>query len=280
MTAPTTTATLSRWRALFWEPVAGTGERLAVGVVYEFGGKWAATRIIRDDVLDALYGKQSAAARSLIEHGLSIYQAAAAAGGIEHLSMPLGGLFPTELRQTEATSIPDVLRTAALLYSSLAQIESFDLADDTAMPLPEEVNRRFSTDVKSLVIGRRPDLATCFGQGGKLTDGGQTVRFGFFSPKAVLHFSVLHPNRQSASVRDGRARLWELHRAKAASGIPMAALIMSMPKHDDPTLGSKQRDQFLAHKIELQKEAAGAQILLHAVTTAGEAADRVIEAAA
>lgn len=279
MTTPTTTISLSRWRALFWEPVAGTGERLAVGVVYEFGGKWAATRIIRDDVLDALYGKQSSAARSLIDHSLSIYQAAAAAGGIEHLDVSLGGLFPTELRQTEATSIPDVLRTAALLYSSLAQVDRFELDDEADMPLPEEVNRRFSTDVKLLVANIRPEMAKCFGQGGRLTEGGQVVRFGFFSPKAVLHFSVLHPARQSASVRDGRARLWELHRAREASGIPIAALIMSMPRLDDPTLGKKQQQQFLVNKIELEKEALGAQIQLHAVTTASEAADRVIEAA-
>lgn len=268
------------WRAIYWEPVQGTGERLTVGVLHRFGGEVAASRIIRDDVLDSLYGSHaSAGARQLIDTALSLYVKAAEVGGMAATDMPLLGLYAGPLRETGADTLSELLRTAALLYSSLSNLDRFDELEETDTPLPEEINRRFSTEVRELVIARRPDLAAGFNRTGALIDGGQMVRFGYFTPTLVAHFSVLHPVRQGPSVRDARARLWELERAVNAAGIKHAALITAIPRQDDATLGEKQRANAKANERSIEQEADAAGIRLYPVCSAAEGAQRLIQAA-
>lgn len=269
--------TVVQWRALFWEPVSGTGERLMVGVLHQFGGSWTSSRILRDDVLDSLYGQSARSARQLIDFGLSLYAAAAnAANDIDSLSSPLAGLSPGPVRATEAKTEAELLRTAALLYSSLAQMDLFDSEDDSIAPQAEEVTKRFSTEVRNLVIQRHPELTSGFGRGGSLIPNGPTVKFGFLSSRALIHFSVLNAIRQTASVKDARAKLWELARASDVSGIKNAALIAATPRHDDPTLGPKQLENLLANRLEMEREADAVDMRLLAVTSVNDAADKVI----
>ena len=70
-----------------------------------------------------------------------------------------------------------------------------------------------------------------------------------------MHFSVLHPVRQAASVRDARARLWELSRAQQTAGIGRAALLTWIPSEEDPTLGEKQREGLRSNRVEMEREA-------------------------
>ena len=252
-----------------------------VGVLYDFASTIAAVRLLRDDVLDSLYGQHaSSSVRNLIDTGLSLLQTAAQVAGIHEASMPLMGLFPGAVRATGASSANELLRTAALLYSSLSNLDKLDELDESDAPLAEEVSERFSTEVKELVLKTHPQLLQYFGKAAPLIDGGQIVRFGFCSPHLVAHFCVLHPARQSSSVRDARARLWELARAKEIAQIKSAALITAVPRMDDATLGSKQRDQMQANIEQVTREADASEIRLLPVNTTQEAAEKLIAASA
>jgi len=285
MNAPTQNPTqVSRslwpWRPLYWEPVPGTGERLMVGVVHAYAGEIQVVRTIRDDVLDCLFGKAAPGLRRLIEHSLSLFQAAGkAVRSLESFEGQLAGVYAGPLRATEAASAAELLQTACLLYSSLGNLDKLDESEESDAPQQDEVNRRFGSEVKIEVVKSRPDLAVGFGRGGTLIDGGQKVKFGFFSPIAVAHFTVLHPVRQSASVRDARARIFELYRAREMAAIGQAALIAAVPRDDDATLGSRQREVLRANRQEIEAEAASMNLQWYAVTTAIEGADRLIEAA-
>jgi hypothetical protein len=271
---------LVAWRPVYWEPVAGTGERIMVGVVHAFDPEIAAVRVLRDEVLDALFGRASAGARGLIDEGLATYAAAANAAGVAHIGVSMLGLHAGDLRETAARSISELLQTAALLYSSLASLDKLDELEESDLPQAEDVNRRFSTEVRDVVGQQRPDLLPNFGRGGELVHGGQRVKFGYFSPRAVLHFTVLGAVRQGAGVRDARARLFELQRAVAMASIPHAALIAAVPRDDDPTLGPKQREQLRANRAEIEQEADAVNMRWYAVTSVPEAAERVLELAA
>ncbi len=270
---------LHPWRPLFWEPVEGTGERIMVGVVHAYGGQVGAKRFIRDDVLDALYGHAAVGARNLIDKSLELFAAAAGASSVEEVGVSVLGLHAGPLRRTAARSLAELLHTSALLYSSLASLDKLDEPEEADTPQPEEINRRFSTEVRDFVAERRPDLLAGFGQGGVLVPGGQRVRFGYFSARAVMHFTVLGAVRQGAGVRDARARLFELQRARDMAGIERAALIAAVPRDDDPTLGSKQRESLRANRAEIEREADSVGMRWHAVTSVPEAAERVIELA-
>jgi len=268
------------WRPLYWEPVTGTGERIMVGVLYGFGHEYRAVRTIRNDVLDCLFGKSSAGLKRLIDHSLNVFQVAAETSkSVEGFSLPIAGVYPGPLRVTEASGVADILQTACLLYSSLGNLDKFDEAEETDAPQQEEVNRRFGSEVKQEVTRLRPDLVSGFGRGGELISGGIAVKFGFLSPLAVLHFTVLHPVRQSASMRDARARIFELQRAREIAGIKSAALIAAVPREDDATLGSRQRELLRANRIEIEREADSVKLRWFAVHTANQGAERVIELA-
>lgn len=269
------------WRPLFWEPVSGTGERLMAGAIYKYEGRFGSVRIIRDDVLDSLYGKQSSGAKKVIEHALSILREAAnASDSLDGFNAPLMGLVPGELRTTAARSLPELLRTIALLHSSLANLDKLEELEESDAPMQEEVNRRFSTEVREIVSRERPDLIQYFGREAKLVDGGQNVRFGFCSPRVVAHFNVLHPIRVSASLRDARARLFELQRAQSIVRLPKAALVGAVTRDDDATLSAKQRDNLLEARREIAEEASASGVEYHPVTSAAEGADRVLDLAA
>jgi hypothetical protein len=274
-------APLHPWRPLFWEPVSGTGERLLVGVVHGYEGHWGTARMLRDESLDCLFGKRSQGARRLIEHGLALFRAAAAAGGsLQFLSEPLMGIYPGELRNTAARSLQELLRTAALLHSSLANLDKLDELEEVDAPLPEEVNRRFSTEVKDIALAMRPDLLNYFGTSTELVPGGQRVKFGFCSPRVVAHFNVLYPVRPSASLRDARARLFELQQAQALANIQLGALIGAVVRDDDATLSDRQRQQLSEARSEIASEASAAGLSYYPVTTAQQGAERIVELAA
>jgi hypothetical protein len=250
------------------------------GVVYEFAGEWNAQRLLRDDVLESLYGSRaSASPKTLIERALQVMRAVAAEHGLAHLGAlpsPFLGLHAGEVRITDAVSAADVVRQAVLMHASLSQLDGLDDEEESTPPAAEEVNKRFATEVREAIQLVRPELARWFGKSAALVDSGRPVKFGFFSDQAVLHFSVLHGIRQAPSVRDARAKLWELSRAKALASIPTAALITWVPSRDDPTLGERQRNALVSNLAEIEREADVVSMRMYPVESVGQARDRVL----
>lgn len=270
---------LCAWRPVFWEPVAGTGERMMAGVIFEYAGAWEAVRIIRDDVMAALYGAEaSVGAIRLIEFGLRLFQdAAKASNSLDRLGVPIAGLYPGEQMRTESTSRSELLRTAALLFSSLSNIDSFDAQQEEDVPLAEEITKRFSTEIRELVVGRRPELDQYFGRHAVLFEGGDRVKFGFVSPKVASHFNVVTPIRPGPSLRDARARIFELQRCREISGIDFAVLISAVSRHDDPTLGDRQKKNIDSLNQEIRGEAESVGVTYVPVLSAEYGAEKIIE---
>ncbi len=265
------------WRPIFWEPVSGTGERLMVGVVLDREDIVSAHRVIRDDVLDCLYGKSSKGARTLIDTGLATLKTLAESTSLQQDLPAVFGLEPGPLRHTESRSLGEALRTAALLYSSLSNLDKLDDLEETDAPTQEESNRRFTTELRDMVVTRRPELESYFGRSAVLIEGGEPTRFGFCSTRSILHFGVLSPVRQSSSVRDARARLWELNGARQLAHLSLAALIFATPRLDDPTLSGKQIIALRRNLSEIEREADGHNMRFIPVNSIDEGADRVIE---
>ncbi|NTV09158.1 MAG: hypothetical protein HGA47_00075 [Zoogloea sp.] len=261
---------------IVWEPVQATGERLTVGAVVRFEGKVTAHRILRNDMLDCLYGKKAADVRNLIDTALEMIRIVCE-HSVEGAQSPMGGFEIGPARYTEPKSVGDALRVCALMFSSLANINAIDDLAEEDTPAPEEAGRRFATEVRDRVLVLRRDLEPYFNRSATLIEGGVPVRFGFCSPSVVLHFGVLHPVRQAAGVRDARARLWELSRAREFAQIPLAALIVGSPREDDPTLSGKQVDALRRNLREIEREADENRMRFLSVNSVESAAEKVIE---
>jgi len=268
------------WVPVFWEPVSGTGEQLMVGVVVRFDSNITAHRIIREDVLTALYGKSSGKPLSMIEFALNDLKTIAIHRGLEALEHESSmGLSCRRARLTEPESIDDALRTAATMFSSLANIDLVDSLEDIDVPNQEEQVRHWTIDVREKVLTTRPALGKSFNKAVKFYPDGEPVRFGFINDRAVIHFGVLRPIQQSSSLRDSRARLWELARAQEAVKRPHAALLLAVPRVGDPVLGEKQLAYAQRNQREIEREADEVQIRLRTVTSADEGAKLVLELA-
>lgn len=272
---------IAKWVPLYWEPVHGTNERLMAGIVAFMNDEWVAHRLIRDDVLDALFGKQSANPKNLIDHGLRVATALVKEVGFDCLTNPttLMGLHFGKHRETEIISTSDLFRQASLLCSSLANLDSFQELEESDAPSQEDTNKRFSTEVRDLVTKQEIELGGYFNKTAKLTQDGIPVKFGFLSNKAVFHFSVLNSLRQPHGVRDARARLWELSNAKEFASIPFAGLITGVTSLEDPSLGSKQKESLRNHIKEIEREADKWSMRFLPVNSASEAAEHVLEIA-
>ncbi len=187
------------------------------------------------------------------------------------------GLAPGKTIETDVRDRSEALRVAALMYSSLANLDTLDSDSEDLSPNQAEGNKRFATQVREQVVIRYPELETYFNRTASLLNGGEPVRFGFSSPKVILHFGMLHPVRQPSSVRDARAKLWELARAKDISGVTQAGLIMAVPPDSDPTLGEKQRTALKRNLDEIEREADSVSMRLWAASSTAAAAEKLCE---
>lgn len=260
---------------LFWEPVAGTGERLTAAALISVDDESTGHILIRDDVLHAMYGETSGKLKGLFNTALKTYLDLMPFSAHELPS--LFGLTPGKTIETEVRDRSEALRIVALMYSSLANLDALDSDSEDLSPNQNEGNKRFATQVREQVIARYPELDTYFNRTAILLNGGEPVRFGFSSPRLIAHFGMLHPVRQPSSVRDARAKLWELARAKDVSGVNQAGLIMAVPPETDPTLGEKQRTALKRNIDEIEREADSVHMRLWPASSTAAAADKLCE---
>lgn len=242
------------------------------GVVVEYEKIVTSHRILRDDVLDAMYGKYAGNPKNLIDAALQMARSIVLNLGVNSLDHPVLGLFPGDIRSIEANSRNEAIRMAAMMFSSLANLDFIDEVDADDAPNQEENNRRLSTEVREIVVSRNPNFLRYFNRSASIVEGGENVRIGFLSPRTAIHYSVLHPARQASSVRDARSRFFELSCIFAYTGVKDASLILAVPREDDPTLGNKQRNMVARNIASLTLEAKSASVNVRPIYSAEAAA--------
>lgn len=247
------------------------------GVIVEFSGEITSHRLIRPDVLESLYGSESKKIEHYLDASLSMACEIAKLSGQEHLS-ELMGLFPGKTQSSQARNRIEAIRHAILLYPSLCNPDYTDESEEYDSPSVVEANKRFSTEIRHKTLSIVPSYIEFFNKKSPLFEGGNPVRFGFISPKIIVHFAVLHPIRQSQSVSNARAKLWELSGARDYISSP-AAMILSVPQPNDPTIGPQQQEAALRNMAEIEKEADDREMRIYHVHSADAGAEQLMEIA-
>ena len=76
------------WRAIYMEPMMGSGERISVGVIaFDVGGRCGAIKTLNSSRLLALFGNQASGMASMIDSVIDSALRHAAAGNLDHLSL-------------------------------------------------------------------------------------------------------------------------------------------------------------------------------------------------
>lgn len=256
---PTLPVGIGRWRAVYWEPVMQTGERICVGFLTTWAQESKAVLTIRPDLLVTLFGTAGEKAQNLLERSFRIMNAVLNENSaLDHMAVPVSGLHLGALEVCHANAYSDLLQIAKLMSSSLSTLAEPDNPDiaDVLDERPEQAQpaRQFATRVRDLVSKRNMSLAAYFNKEVALKSNRRLTRFGFLSDSLVAHFGLLQPSNIRNSVRMTRGLITELSLAERASG-RKSLLILGFPPLRSPNLTDKERQAIEDYTEELDLEA-------------------------
>lgn len=265
-----------------WEPMFGSGERINVAALCKYKGKFIAKTLIREDALHCMYGVAGEGIFHMVKKVIKALLAIAEEHGLSTAleSVPVSNFSATELRDTWAPNENDLMRQIVLMNCSLSVIadEPTDTADD--LPTSErEINRQWTTKVRSAIQNIRPDLSVYFNGEAVLVDNGIPVKFAVLTPRLAAQFGLLKPSQQNQGMEDARAKMWKLALAKERNPYLIAALVFGTPGEDDITLSDKQRDRLKLNIEGLKQEANHRNVSFNEVHTVEDAANKVVELA-
>ena len=257
---PTLPAHTGQWRAIYWEPVMQTGERICVGFLTFWDQQARAVMTLRPDLLATLFGAAGQKVQLLLDRGFRMMNAQLDSGcPLVSVTAPMSGLFFGEAEVCHVNAYAELLQIAKLMSSSLSTLAEPDNPDSTdeVDVLPEQAQpaRQFVTRVRDLAVKRDVSLASCFNKDVALKSSRRLTRFGFMSDSLVAHFGLLQPNSNIRnSVRMTRGLMTELTLAERASG-RQSLLILGFPPLASPTLSDKEREAIQDYKEVLALEA-------------------------
>lgn len=256
---PTLPVHTGQWRAIYWEPVMQTGERICVGFLTSWNEQTRAVVTLRPDLLATLFGAAGQKVQMLLERGFRMMNAQLGSGrALTEVTPPMSGLFFGAAEVCHANAYTELLQIAKLMSSSLSTLAEPDNPDaaDEVDERPEQAQpaRQFVTRVRDLAVKRDVRVASCFNKDVALKSSRRLTRFGFMSDSLVAHFGLLQPSNIRNSVRMTRGLITELTLAERASG-RHSLLILGFPALGSPTLSDKERQAIEDYKEELDMEA-------------------------
>jgi hypothetical protein len=256
---PTLPAQVGQWRAIYWEPVMQTGERICVGFLTIWNQQARAVMTLRPDVLATLFGATGQKSQLLLDRGFRLMNAQLGGGcSLTKVMPPMSGLFFGAAEVCHVNAYAELLQVAKLMSSSLSTLAEPDNPDATdevdERPEQAQPTRQFVTRVRDLAVKRDVRVANCFNKDVSLKSSRRLTRFGFMSDSLVAHFGLLQPSNIRNSVRMTRGLITELTLAERASG-RHSLLILGFPSLDSPTLSDKDRQSVADYKEELDMEA-------------------------
>ena len=257
---PALPASTGTWRAVYWEPVMQTGERICVGFLTTWAQQSKAVLTIRPDLLATLFGAAGSKAHGLLERTFRLLNARLAdAPTLQVAAASISGIYFGDLEVSHVNSYTDLLRVAKLMSSSLASFAEPDDSDaeetDDARPDQLQPSRQFATRIRDLVVARNASLGVCFHREASLMSARRRTRFGFLSDVLVAHFGVLQPSKMRDTVRTTRGLIAELSLAQRLASSRTSLLVLGFPPLESPNLTDKERSIVQDYTEELSLEA-------------------------
>lgn len=267
----------ARWTPVYLEPIQGSGERLTVAIVVTTGERAEIRPVVRPDVLKAIFGAKAKGIRGIVELAVdSLSGYLKASGSIAGWRSPISGIHLGQDREAASDDVEGIIRQAIQSAASLSVLDplSQDSSDDEESQI-QVANRKWADQIRDEIGKRRLELLPYFNRPGKFFENGEPVRFGFLGQGLVAQFGVLRPASIQPSVRDARARLWELSRARRLAEVRNVGLILYVP-----TMPAESPDTMVRNANELTLEAEEGKVGLYRVESTAAGADQIMRLAA
>jgi hypothetical protein len=278
---PTLPAPAGQWRAIYWEPVMATGERICVGFLTTWRDESKAVLTVRPDLLPTLFGAAGSKTQSMLERAFRLVNARLAEYPlIEAAEPPVTGLYFGPIETCHVNNFDDLLQIGKLMSSSLSTLAEPDhpeTADTGDGGEPNQAVRQFASRVRDLVIARDIKLAGFFNKDAALMTSRRLVRFNFLSDSLAAQFGLLQPSRINHHVRMARGLIAELSLTRRASG-RSGLLVLGFPPLASPNLTDKERAALDDYKEELGLEAQAFDVGFAAADSAAAGCEALLAA--
>jgi len=289
----------ARWAPVLLEPIAGSYERLVIGVAVVGDNGFHLEIANALDRLKCLYSEDAQGAIYAIRLATEHLNHDLSARALEALTDPkpaISGVIIGECREAEGESYQAIgaswMRTLSSLY--VAGIGDMGaLADDIeeeADSQAEGGNDRLPLLVLHYVRERREGYSRFFssdlqeGRKRRIAGRSHEILIDFSGSKLVANFGTLRAGGITPSVNVIKRRLWDLKVDRDQEPNTLLVrpheMILQCPHRDDPQVTQRQYDGIQQALEALEKQADQEALRLRAMTTVAEIGEHVLVAEA
>jgi len=277
----------AKWAPVFIEPIAGSGERLCIGIAAIGDDKQIeATSTLQEDTLDAVFGSHGKAFKKLTDTILQALETHLQAGGtLNNWTPPFEGVEIGTQRPAEAKDIAGILRQGLRRSACLSAWLLDPAAEDKSPEAKDEQEDRLPTQVRELVIKQHPELSGFFNKELRITPKARANQIYFIGRRLAANLDKLIPTGQSLTgcVNRAKVKMLGLNTLKHIEDdmyyreLSRFEMLLLRPSDSDALYTARQIDALHSALLELSKIADCLNVRLHHNTDPNQLAERLIE---
>jgi hypothetical protein len=277
--APSITA---EWAPVYFEPLLGSGERLAVAVICrDSEGRGAAKIAVRSAVLKCMYADQAEHVLGLIELVVESFDDHLLSEGIlGEWVPPSTSCYIGPIRVAFGESLDSILAQGIKLTASLAgEVEIDSVTEEEKNDSTLQVER-FVQQVKVALKQRVQDSESRFNRTVTVRQGAEPTSIGYLGPRLAANFDVLVPDISLTRKRTrAKAKLLDLQALKdqvdLGGGRDSYELLLWVPSTSSPLYSESAFRRSESVFLELQEIGDKHELRVEKMASPEEAASHI-----
>lgn len=282
-----------KWRAIYLEPMVGSGERLCIGIVAQDADRAILAGVEQLDRLACVYGEAAAAFVFASQVALRSVEKRACQDGLESLSnwtSCMDGLQFGKVQLGAGESLEDIAHTGLMQCASL-QLRAQKIDEEeqgvaaSARGATDHTSRRLELLVRDFAVGKRPGLEANFGKLFRVAENARPTRIGYIGTRIAANFGIVVPGHIGPLVNVAKAKLWDLSTLKSNKNDDMFPgaeqidfeLLLHSVSYDSPLYSERQLVQVEAALLALREEADKASIRCRTMYSPEEIANFLLQ---
>lgn len=270
-------------RAVYFEPIALSGERYCIAMVGRtLSGEALARSTVSPRVARCVIGELGANLVGFSRLVVQDFKIAMHAGMVlEKWRPPFDRMSLSDTREVDGNDAEQMLQAASVNFALLAHEAAPAKVDDEIVSPSADDERQFRESVQEVVQATRPGLVRYFGQTFSLAGGTVKNRLDYLSASYGVCYSTINPSTAKFNLLPrAQAALWKLARARDATGFAQPKtleIVLWTPQPDLPIFSRQQYDIVDETVEELRTEAAKDALGVMSVHSPRTAGDRLLK---
>ncbi len=277
----------AKWVPIYIEPMVGSGERIAIGVVVAHQAGYLTVPVASLERLECIYGKENRALMFAAKNAIESFDRVLSKEGdraLETWTAPFEGVIKGVIRMGAGNSLEEIARTGLMLCSSLVEkIADVDEVEDSGSAV---TTVRLERLIKEKVLAKRQSLEISFNRSFKYVKSGREARIGFVGQRLVANFGLLVPFHLNQLFNNAKAKLWDLEQIRddvkrpefnLSSELNNFELLVNRVRDEDPQYSEKQIKAVQEAYNELEFEADRRKIICRPMKSPDEIANHIVK---